>query len=196
MVTLPAGDYVMPLGFADLEETGEEGKFPAKLVGNAFKEVCNEVLRALVLEGTRVDGRKHDEIRNITCETGVIPRAHGSALFTRGETQALVTATLGTGRDEVIIDGIKDEERKRFYLHYNFPPFCVGEVRPIRGTSRRELGHGDLAERSLTPLIPDVLDFPYTLRIVSCPISALTSIISVDLGKWKLVINPSTARKR
>ena len=153
--------------FADLEETGEDGKFPAKLVGNAFKEVCNEVLRSLVLAGTRVDGRKNDEIRDITCETGVIPRAHGSALFTRGETQALVTATLGTGRDEVIIDGIKDEERKRFYLHYNFPPFCVGEVRAIRGTSRRELGHGDLAERSLTPLIPDVLDFPYTLRIVS-----------------------------
>lgn len=153
--------------FADVDGTGEKGKFPAKLVGNAYKEVCNEVLRALIVEGTRVDGRRPDEIRNIDCEIGVLPRAHGSAVFTRGETQALVTATLGTGRDEVIIDGIKDEERKRFYLHYNFPPFCVGEVRPLRGTSRRELGHGDLAERALTPLIPDAIDFPYTLRIVS-----------------------------
>ncbi|MHC4848802.1 MAG: polyribonucleotide nucleotidyltransferase [Planctomycetota bacterium] len=153
--------------FADMDETGADGKFPAKLVSNSFRTVCDEVLRALIVEGTRVDGRKSDEIRKIECEVGVLPRAHGSALFTRGETQALVTATLGTGRDEVIIDGIKDEERKRFYLHYNFPPFCVGEVRAIRGTSRRELGHGDLAERSLTPLIPDVLKFPYTLRIVS-----------------------------
>ena len=153
--------------FADVDGTGEAGKFPAKLVGNAYKEVCNEVLRALIVEGTRVDGRRSDEIRDIECEIGVLPRAHGSAVFTRGETQALVTATLGTGRDEVIIDGIKDEERKRFYLHYNFPPFCVGEVRPLRGTSRRELGHGDLAERALTPLIPDAMNFPYTLRIVS-----------------------------
>jgi polyribonucleotide nucleotidyltransferase len=153
--------------FADVDETGEKGKFPAKLVSNAFRAVSDEVLRALIVEGTRVDGRKPDEIRDITCEVGVLPRAHGSALFTRGETQALVTATLGTGRDEVIIDGIKEEERKRFYLHYNFPPFCVGEVRPIRGTSRRELGHGDLAERSLEPLVPDVVNFPYTLRIVS-----------------------------
>jgi len=153
--------------FGDEEETGAEGKFPSRLVSNAFRTVCDEVLRALIVEGTRVDGRKHDEIRKIECEVGVLPRAHGSALFTRGETQALVSATLGTGRDEVIIDGIQEEERKRFYLHYNFPPFCVGEVRPIRGTSRRELGHGDLAERALTPLIPDVLTFPYTLRIVS-----------------------------
>jgi len=153
--------------FADLDDSGAEGKFPAKLVSNAFRTVCDEVLRALIVEGTRVDGRKPDEIRKIECDVGVLPRAHGSALFQRGETQALVTATLGTGRDEVIIDGIKDEMRKRFYLHYNFPPFCVGEVRPLRGTSRRELGHGDLAERALTPLIPDVLEFPYTLRIVS-----------------------------
>ena len=153
--------------FADVDETGEEGKFPAKMVSNAYRTVCDEVLRALIVEGKRVDGRRPDEIRNLTCATGVLPRAHGSALFTRGETQALVTATLGTGRDEVIIDGIQDEYRKRFYLHYNFPPFCVGEVRPLRGTSRRELGHGDLAERALTPLIPDVLEFPYTLRIVS-----------------------------
>ncbi|MEM8884776.1 MAG: polyribonucleotide nucleotidyltransferase [Planctomycetota bacterium] len=153
--------------FADLEETGEEGKFPAKLVGNAFKEVCNEVLRALIVDGTRVDGRKPDEIRKIECEVGVLPRAHGSALFQRGETQAIVAATLGTGLDEQVIDGIQDEYKKRFYLHYNFPPFCVGEVRPIRGTSRRELGHGNLAERSLEPMIPDQLEFPYTLRLVS-----------------------------
>jgi len=152
---------------ADLEGTGEEGKYPVKAVKNAFKEVCNEVLRELVFEGTRVDGRKPADIRDITCEVGVLPRAHGSALFTRGETQALVTSTLGTGLDEQMIDGLGDTFKKNFYLHYNFPPFSVGEVRPVRGTSRREIGHGNLAERSIIPVIPDDEKFPYTLRIVS-----------------------------
>jgi len=151
----------------DLDETGEQGKYPVKMVKRAYRDVCDEVLRELIVEGTRVDGRAPDEIRPISCEVGLLPRAHGSALFTRGETQALVAATLGTGLDEAIIDGIQEEYRKSFMLHYNFPPFSVGEVRPLRGTSRRELGHGNLAERALLPAIPDKESFPYTLRLVS-----------------------------
>jgi len=153
--------------YGDVEETGEDGKWPVKTVKKAFRDVGDQVLRELILEGKRVDGRGPADIRAIECEVGVLPRAHGSALFTRGETQAMVAATLGTGLDEQIIDGIKEEYKKRFYLHYNFPPFCVGEVRPIRGTSRRELGHGNLAERALAPTLPSADDFPYTLRLVS-----------------------------
>ena len=153
--------------FGDLDESGEEGKWPVRAVKKAFRTVCDETLRALIMEGRRVDGRSPTEIRPITCEVGALPRTHGSALFTRGETQALVTATLGTGLDEQIVDGIKEEYRKPFILHYNFPPFSVGEVRPIRGTSRREQGHGNLAERALQPILPDKDDFPYTLRLVS-----------------------------
>ncbi len=153
--------------FGDLDESGAAGKFPVKDIKKAYRNVCDEVLRGLIVQGKRVDGRAPDEIRNIECEVGVLPRTHGSALFTRGETQALVTATLGTGLDEQIIDGIKDEYKKNFYLHYNFPPFSVGEVRPLRGTSRRELGHGNLAERALEPMMPDNLEFPYTMRLVS-----------------------------
>jgi len=153
--------------FGDVEETGEEGKYPVKAVKKAFHAVSDEVLRELILEGKRVDGRSPTQIRDIQCEVGCLPRAHGSALFTRGETQALVAATLGTGLDEQIIDGLQDEYKKSFMLHYNFPPFSVGEVRPIRGTSRRELGHGNLAERALSAVIPDKEAFPYTLRLVS-----------------------------
>jgi polyribonucleotide nucleotidyltransferase len=138
-----------------------------RAVTQAFRAVCDEVLRELIVQGKRVDGRRPDDIRPIACEVGVLPRAHGSALFTRGETQALVAATLGSGLDEQVIDGLQDEYKKRFMLHYNFPPYSVGEVRPIRGTSRRELGHGDLAERSLEPVLPDEQSFPYTLRLVS-----------------------------
>ena len=127
-------------------------------------------MRAQVLDkGERVDGRDLDTIRPISIETGLLPRAHGSALFTRGETQALVAVTLGTSDDEQRIDSIDvaGETTKSFMLHYNFPPYSTGEVRPIRGTSRREIGHGALAERALQPLLPDYEDFPYTLRIVS-----------------------------
>src|SRR5207244_2477384 len=116
----------------------------------------------------RPDGRKFDEIRLITSEVGVLPRTHGSALFTRGETQALVTATLGTKDDEQRIELLDPTETsKRFMLHYNFPPFSVGEVGFMRGAGRREIGHGALAERALSAVIPDERTFPYTMRLVS-----------------------------
>ncbi|MBT7504322.1 MAG: polyribonucleotide nucleotidyltransferase, partial [Gemmatimonadales bacterium] len=114
-------------------------------------------------------GRGVDDIRPITSEVGVLPRTHGSALFTRGQTQALAVITLGTSRDEQRIDSIdsREEIKKSFMLHYNFPPFCVGEAKPFRGTSRREIGHGNLAERAIQPLLPAYDDFPYTIRVVS-----------------------------
>ena len=116
----------------------------------------------------RPDGRAFDEIRNIDCEVGVLPRTHGSALFTRGETQALVTVTLGTKDDEQRIEMFDlTETSKRFMLHYNFPPFSVGEVGFMRGAGRREIGHGALAERSVAAVIPDDKKFPYTMRVVS-----------------------------
>jgi len=127
-------------------------------------------MRNQVLErGERIDGRDGTTVRPITCEVGLLPRVHGSALFTRGQTQALVTTTLGSVDDEQRIDNIDvpKETTKSFMLHYNFPPFSTGEVRPMRGTSRREIGHGALAERAVTPLLPLYQDFPYTIRIVS-----------------------------
>ena len=139
-------------------------------VGRALDQVEYETLRRQILEkGERVDGRTADEIRSISCEVGLLPRTHGSALFTRGSTQALVVVTLGTSRDEQRVDTIDvmQETSKSFMLHYNFPPFSVGEVRPFRGTTRREVGHGALAERALQPLLPPYEEFPYTIRIVS-----------------------------
>jgi len=156
--------------FAALAPAGEtpEALQTRERVKAAFKEVANRTERKMISEGQRTDGRDTRTVRPITIEAGLLPRVHGSALFTRGETQALVTATLGTADDEQIIDGLHSEdERRRFLLHYNFPPFCVGEARPIRGTSRREYGHGALAERALLPVLPAHEDFPYTLRIVS-----------------------------
>jgi polyribonucleotide nucleotidyltransferase len=146
--------------------------FPEKAreIGTELEEVEYRVMRQQVLEkGERVDGRDLDTIRPIYIETGVLPRTHGSALFQRGETQALVSATLGTAEDEQRIDSIDvaGETTKSFMLHYNFPPFATGEVKMIRGTSRREIGHGALAERALQPLLPHYEDFPYTLRVVS-----------------------------
>jgi polyribonucleotide nucleotidyltransferase len=139
-----------------------------KEVGGFFDELAFDIEREMILDGTRIDGRKTDEVREINCEVSVLPRVHGCALFTRGETQALVTVTLGTVDDEQIIEGLYEaEERKKFMLHYNFPPYSVGEVRPIRGTSRRETGHGALAERSLEPVLPAYETFPYTIRVVS-----------------------------
>ncbi len=124
--------------------------------------------REIFDQGRRLDGRRFDEIRAITSEVGVLPRTHGSALFTRGETQALVTVTLGTSEDSQIIDTVQEAEyRKRFMLHYNFPPFSVGEVKFLRGPGRREIGHGALAERSLREMLPPEEAFPYTIRIVS-----------------------------
>lgn len=137
-------------------------------ISNYFSDLERELVRKRIKEeGRRIDGRGPDDIREITCEVGVLPRTHGSALFTRGETQALVVTTLGTSSDAQIIDALEGESYKRFMLHYNFPPFSVNETRPLKGPGRREIGHGALAERALAPLIPDESVFPYTIRIVS-----------------------------
>lgn len=147
-------------------EYPENGKDISSVLG----DIEYNELRAQVLNtGLRVDGRKPNQVRPITIDAGVLPRAHGSSLFTRGQTQALVAATLGTAKDAQRLDSINDagETTRSFMLHYNFPPFCTGEVRPMRGTSRREIGHGNLAERALQGVLPDFADFPYTIRIVS-----------------------------
>jgi len=133
----------------------------------AWYRVEERLIRRMLLAGERTDGRKPDELRPITCEVGVLPRTHGSALFARGETQAMVITTLGTGEDRQIIDGLIEEYKKSFMLHYNFPPFSVGEVKMIRGPSRRDIGHGALAEKSITGVLPTDEQFPYTIRIVS-----------------------------
>lgn len=138
---------------------------------NRFKTVWHDVeevvVRKLIVEGTRSDGRSSQELRNIDCQVGLLPRVHGSSVFQRGETQSLVSITLGTSRDEQRVDGLGEEYSKRFMLDYNFPPFSVGEARPIRGPGRREIGHGALAERSVKPVIPGADDFAYTIRVVS-----------------------------
>jgi polyribonucleotide nucleotidyltransferase len=133
-----------------------------------FSTLEEEILRDVIMdEQTRFDGRRLDEIRDISIEVGLLPRTHGSALFTRGETQALVSATLGTSRDAQIIEEYEGESRQKFLLHYNFPPFSVGEVKFLRGPGRREIGHGVLARRALVPMLPHEDDFPYTVRVVS-----------------------------
>jgi polyribonucleotide nucleotidyltransferase len=143
------------------------GISPDKL-GAVFKELEADVVRRNILDtGIRIDGRKVDQVRQIVSEVGVLSRAHGSALFTRGETQALVVTTLGTASDEQRVDALIGEHFKKFMLHYNFPPFSVGEVKFLRGPGRREIGHGNLAERALVPVLPAEDGFPYTVRIVS-----------------------------
>lgn len=132
-----------------------------------FEQLQQKIVRGLLLEGKRPDGRGFNEIRPINCQVGILPRSHGSALFTRGETQALVSCTLGTGRDEQLIDGLTAEYGQRFMLHYTFPPYSVGEVKPFRGPGRREIGHGALAEKALEQCIPLDTDFPYTIKISS-----------------------------
>jgi polyribonucleotide nucleotidyltransferase len=146
----------------------EEPENDAALTQTCLHELEEEVVRDLILnEQKRADGRRLDEVRPLSCDVRVLPRTHGSALFTRGETQALVTTTLGTVRDEQIVDGLMEEYSKKFMLHYNFPPFCVGEARRIMGPGRREIGHGALAERSLEPVLPSPETFPYTIRLLS-----------------------------
>ncbi|MFA5072394.1 MAG: polyribonucleotide nucleotidyltransferase [Nitrospirota bacterium] len=132
-----------------------------------FRLEKNEVRKIILEQGIRTDGRKPQDIRPISSTVGLLPRTHGSALFTRGETQALVVATLGTSEDEQRIDSLEGEYFKTFMLHYNFPPFSVGETKPLRGPGRREVGHGALAERALKPMVPTKLEFPYTIRLVS-----------------------------
>src|SRR3989449_465999 len=152
------------------DQLGAEFPDNGKDIGTVLEEIEYTTMREQVLtRGERIDGRDLDTVRPISCEVGVLPRTHGSALFTRGQTQALVSVTLGTVSDEQRIDSIDvaQETSKSFMLHYNFPPFSTGEVRPIRGTSRREVGHGALAERALQALLPPYDQFPYTIRIVS-----------------------------
>ena len=158
-------DQVLANLIAGIPEGEVERKVEAKAI---FKELKEKVLRDEILErGKRLDGRAFDQIRQITIEVGVLPRVHGSAVFTRGETQALVTATLGTADDQQKVETVDGETWKRFMLHYNFPPFSVGEVAFMRGPGRREIGHGALAERALTPMMPTEEKFPYTVRVVS-----------------------------
>ena len=152
-------NYLAKFSEEELEEKGE-------LISKYTKEAQKKAVRDLVLEeGIRLDGRKTTDIRPIWCEVDYLPSAHGSSIFTRGETQALATATLGTSREANIIDLPTDQGEERFYLHYNFPPFSTGEARPLRGTSRREVGHGNLAQRALKKVVPE--DCPYTVRVVS-----------------------------
>jgi polyribonucleotide nucleotidyltransferase len=158
-------DQVLEDLIASFPEDEVERRLEAKAI---FKELKEKVLRDEVLErGQRLDGRRFDEIRPIWIECGVLPRTHGSAVFTRGETQALVTSTLGTAEDQQKIEHVEGETYKRFMLHYNFPPFSVGEVAFLRGPGRREVGHGALAERALLPVVPGEEAFPYTIRVVS-----------------------------
>lgn len=139
-----------------------------QLTSDVVSDIEYELMRKMILtEGRRLDGRGLTEIRPITCEVGLLPRTHGSALFTRGETQSLTTVTLGTKQDEQIVDGLLPTYERRYMLHYNFPPYSTGEVGRMTGVSRREIGHGNLAERALQPLIPSEEEFPYTIRIVS-----------------------------
>jgi polyribonucleotide nucleotidyltransferase len=146
---------------------GKEPQYTPGQVGAALEALEERVVRDLILEGKRIDGRTTKALRQINCEVGVLPRTHGSAIFARGETQALVTTTLGTTSDEQRVDGLVEEYSKKFMLDYNFPPFSVGECRPIRGPGRREIGHGALAERSLKAVVPSPEKFPYTIRVVS-----------------------------
>jgi len=151
-----------------LQEYGVEDADSQKIVKNVLEEINRRLVRRLILEEKkRIDGRSLSEIRPISCEVGILPRTHGSALFTRGETQVLAVVTFGTSEDEQKINSLTGETYKSFMLHYNFPPFSVGEVSPLRSPSRREIGHGALAERAILPVLPSNENFPYTIRIVS-----------------------------
>ena len=159
----------------------------AKRFGAGWHDLEEKVVRDLILAGTRPDGRDGSTLRDIECHVDILPRTHGSAVFQRGETQSLVTITLGTGRDEQRVEGLVEEYSKKFMLDYNFPPFSVGECRPIRGPGRREIGHGALAERSVKPVVPDPDDFPYTIRVISDILesngsSSMASVCGATLG--------------
>ena len=161
-----AVNAVREKALAELGEDEADEKTP--WVKTIFGSMVKNITRETILDQReRLDGRAFDQIRPVTCEAGVLPRAHGSALFTRGETQALVTCTLGTSDDTQLIESVEGDWREAFMLHYNFPPFSVGEARFLRGPGRREIGHGALARRALIPMIPSAEEFPYTLRVVS-----------------------------
>ncbi len=150
-----------------IPDPSAEGAVCSKRFKSVWHDLEEKVVRDLIIAGTRPDGRDNASLRPIYCETDLLPRVHGSALFQRGETQALITIALGTARDEQRVDGLMDEYSKKFMLDYNFPSFSVGECRPIRGPGRREIGHGCLAERSVAPVLPVADDFPYTIRVIS-----------------------------
>jgi polyribonucleotide nucleotidyltransferase len=153
---------------AELCPAGDENAPSAQLVGDLFKKLESEIVRGRILdEGRRIDGRDLATVRPISCEVGLLPRTHGSALFTRGETQALVVTTLGTGEDEQMIDSLEGTYNQTFMLHYNFPPYSVGETGRMGSPGRREVGHGKLAWRAIHPMLPAAHEFPYTLRVVS-----------------------------
>ena len=163
-----AGRALRDKAFEDVNpDPNADNAFEQGELGTAWHDLEEKAVRELILDGKRSDGRDFTTVRPLECKVGILPRVHGSAIFQRGETQALITVTLGTGKDEQRVDGLSDEYSKKFMLDYNFPPFSVGECRPIRGPGRREIGHGALAERSINPVLPDHDDFPYTIRIVS-----------------------------
>ncbi len=164
-----------------------EGAIELERFNQAWHSLEGRVVRDQILSGTRPDGRGARELRDIACKVDLLPRVHGSALFQRGETQAFITVTLGTGRDEQRVDGLVEEYTQKFMLHYYFPSFSVGEVRPIRGPGRREIGHGALAERSIQSVLPSEEDFPYTIRIISDILesngsSSMASVCGATLG--------------
>ncbi len=174
-----------------MSEVIPDPKAEGAIAESRFKTVWHDleekVVRDLIIAGTRPDGRDRTSLRAIYCETDLLPRVHGSALFQRGETQALVTITLGTSRDEQRVDGLQEEFSKKFMLDYNFPSFSVGECRPIRGPGRREIGHGALAERSVAPVLPSPDEFPYTIRVISDILesngsSSMASVCGATLG--------------
>ena len=151
-----------------LEHFAEKYVDSERQILDVLYKVKKEIMRTKILEkGIRPDGRKLDEIRPIWCEVGILPRVHGSAVFTRGETQVMTTCTLGSLRDTQILDGLDDEEEKRYMHHYNFPAYSTGEAKPLKSAGRREIGHGALAERSLVPVLPSEEEFPYAIRTVS-----------------------------
>jgi polyribonucleotide nucleotidyltransferase len=164
-----------------------EGAICPNALGNAWHHLEERVVRDLILGGKRADGRNNKSLRAIECQVDLLPRVHGSALFQRGETQALITVTLGTSRDEQRVDGLLEEYSKKFMLDYYFPPFSVGETKRITGPGRREIGHGALAERSIKPVLPDPEDFPYTIRVISDILesngsSSMASVCGATLG--------------
>jgi len=172
----------------ELVESLEE-KFSKDDILSTLEARARAEVRTGILKGQRLNGRGLTEVRPISCEVGILPRTHGSALFTRGETQVLAIATLGSTRQEQRLDGLGIEETKRFMHHYNFPPFSIGEVKRLGSTSRREIGHGALAERALVPVLPNDEDFPYTIRLVSEVLSSngSTSMASVCASSLSLM---------
>ncbi|WP_417851597.1 polyribonucleotide nucleotidyltransferase [Thalassoglobus sp.] len=179
-------DAVIEKYFPGDETELEDGRTLGDLK-EAFYQIDMKACRSLTMAGKRLDGRGTEDLRQIDCEVDLLPVVHGSALFTRGETQSLATVVLGTVRDEQRVDGLFDETSQSFYLHYNFPSFSVGECRPIRGPGRREIGHGALAERSIVPVLPKKEAFPYTIRIISDILesngsSSMASVCSATLG--------------